>query len=91
MIVLRDYFDNAEVATIRCAYMRFFKEKMPAIKTQKGRKAGASGYLLCIDRDRAEILCDNAEHLAIVRPYNITPFGLKLYRRLRVVVNESNI
>lgn len=87
MIILRDYFDNAEVATIRCAYMRFFREKMPTTKTQKGRKA----VLLCISKDRAEILCDNAEHLAIARPYNITPFGLKLYRRLREVVNEQNL
>lgn len=88
MIVLRDHFNNVEVATIRCAYMRFFKEKMPAIKTQKGRKAGACGVLLCIDKDRAEILCDNAEHLAIMKTYNITPFGLKLYRRLRAIINE---
>ena len=88
MIILRDYFDNVEVATIRCAYMRFFKEKMPTIKTQKGRKAGACGTLLCIDTNRAKILCDNAEYLAIVRPYNITPFGLRLYRRLRNIINE---
>lgn len=90
MIILRDYFDNVEVATIRSAYMRFFKEKMPTIKTQKGRKAGACGVLLCISKDRAKILCDNAEYLATFRPYNITPFGLKLYRRLREIVNESN-
>lgn len=88
MIVLRDHFDNVEVATIRSAYMRFFKEKMPTAKAQKGRKAGACGVLLCVDKKRAEILCDNAEHLAIMKPYSITPFGLKLYRRLRAIINE---
>lgn len=88
MIVLRDYFDNVEVATIRCAYMRFFKEKMPTIKAQKGRKVGACGVLLCISKNRAKILCDNAEYLAIARPYNVTPFGLKLYSRLRDIINE---
>lgn len=50
MIVLRDYFGNVEVATIRSAYMRLFNEKMPTIKAQKGRKVGANGYLLCISK-----------------------------------------